>query len=129
MTQYHGIYCPRCHRRYVFHLCREAMPCLHRDYLIECYGWEAGDRWREFRLSRVKYRVDEEGRSCLIVCDVFTASDIGDDELKKMFLAFLHKIPVYEWHAWVEAFQSLYFRTASSRTVPAWRSRQISILR
>ena len=72
--------------------------------------------------------MDEEGQSHLIAYEGFSASDIGDEELKKMFLNFLSKIPVYEWHAWVEAFQSLYFRTASSRTVPAWRSRQISIL-
>lgn len=141
MTQIHGVYCDKCRRRYVYHVCKNGLPCRHEcaqvtrsgDILapatiIECYAWIRPESYREFYLAEIR-AVYRDGKTIIETVEdqVFCVKNIDPEDVKKKFLEFLlEKVDVHKWPAWVGAFKSLWYGGPGAVLPPMWRLRELS---
>ena len=143
MTIVRGIWCDKCKVRYVYHVCKNGMPCKHHQIevtengrvigklatLIYCESWRYLEGFQSFILQQIYFKYDKEKEKWIehrMPNKLFKASYITEEELKDKFLNFLKEIPVMEWTPFVEAFISLYYGGKSRTYPPMWRIKQIA---
>jgi len=146
MTQISGIYCSYCRRRYVYHVCKNGMPC-HHEYcepvkrwfqgeqieeikgdatLIQCFAWRYSGGFQQFEMKRVYWLLKDGKPVKEYRGPQFSAEYVDEDVVVGRFLLFLYKeVQMHEWPAWVEAFIGLVFGGRSADMIPAWRFRQL----
>jgi len=146
MTQISGIYCSYCRRRYVYHMCKNGMPCEH-EYcepvkrmfqgeeieeirgdatLIQCFCWRYGEGFRRFEMKRVYWLPKDDKPVKEYRGPQFSTDYADEDMVVGRFLLFLEReVQMFEWPAWVEAFVGLVLGGSSSNWIPGWRFHQL----